>query len=106
MLTVPQIEAFRKTNPQLYETRKRLAGASSGPKQGSGLDDQITDTTNFAGSPLHPHSLRTGSIRRNRAFCQHRILRRRTEAEITHQPECASRVMYHVAHARSACILS
>ena len=31
MLTVPQIEALRKTNPQLYETLKRLAGASLGP---------------------------------------------------------------------------
>jgi hypothetical protein len=48
MLTVPQIEALRKTNPQLYETLKRLAGASLGPNQGWSLDDQITDGTNFA----------------------------------------------------------
>ena len=31
MLTIPQIEALRKTNPQLYEALKRLAGASLGP---------------------------------------------------------------------------
>ncbi|HXO87207.1 MAG TPA: hypothetical protein VN885_01070 [Candidatus Acidoferrales bacterium] len=48
MLTVPQIEALRKTNPQLQETLKRLAGASLGPKQGWSLDDQITDGTNLA----------------------------------------------------------
>jgi hypothetical protein len=48
MLTVPQIEALRKTNPQLYETLKRLAGASLGPNQGWSLDDQITDGANFA----------------------------------------------------------
>ncbi len=48
MLTVPQIEALRKTNPQLYETLKRLAGASLGPNQGWSLDDQITDGTNYA----------------------------------------------------------
>ncbi|HTZ74703.1 MAG TPA: Hint domain-containing protein [Candidatus Aquilonibacter sp.] len=48
MLTISQIEALRKTNPQLYETVKRLAGASLGPNQGWSLDDQITDGTNFA----------------------------------------------------------
>jgi hypothetical protein len=48
MLTISQIEALRKTNPQLYETMKRLAGASLGPNQGWSLDDQITDGTNFA----------------------------------------------------------
>ena len=48
MLTVPQIEALRKTNPQLYETLKRLAGASLGPNQGWSLDNQITDGENFA----------------------------------------------------------
>jgi hypothetical protein len=48
MLNVPQIEALRKTNPQLYETLKRLAGASLGPNQGWSLDDQITDGANFA----------------------------------------------------------
>src|ERR1700733_9280233 len=48
MLTVPQIEALRKTNPQLYETLKRLAGASLGPNQGWSLDDQITDGTEYA----------------------------------------------------------
>ncbi|MGA3294321.1 MAG: Hint domain-containing protein [Candidatus Acidiferrales bacterium] len=48
MLTVPQIEALRKTNPQLYEALTRLAGASLGPNQGWSLDDQITDGTNYA----------------------------------------------------------
>jgi hypothetical protein len=48
MLTITQIEALRKTNPQLYETMKRLAGASLGPNQGWSLDDQITDGTNYA----------------------------------------------------------
>jgi hypothetical protein len=48
MLTVPQIEALRQTNPQLYETLKRLASASLGPNQGWSLDNQITDGTNFA----------------------------------------------------------
>ncbi len=48
MLTIPQIEALRKTNPQLYETLKRLAGASLGPNQGWSLDSQITDGANFA----------------------------------------------------------
>jgi hypothetical protein len=47
MLNISQIEALRKTNPQLYETMKRLAGASLGPNQGWSLDDQITDGTNF-----------------------------------------------------------
>ena len=31
MLTIPQIEALRQTNPQLYETLNRLAAASLGP---------------------------------------------------------------------------
>ena len=48
MLNVPQIEALRRTNPQLYEALKRLAGASLGPNQGWSLDDQITDGDNFA----------------------------------------------------------
>lgn len=48
MLTISQIEALRKTNPQLYETAKRLAGASLGPNQGWSLDNQITDGANFA----------------------------------------------------------
>ncbi len=48
MLTIPQIEALRKTNPQLYEALKRLAGASLGPNQGWSLDNQITDGANFA----------------------------------------------------------
>jgi len=48
MLTVPQIEALRKANPQLYESLKRLAGASLGPNQGWSLDNQITDGTNYA----------------------------------------------------------
>src|SRR5208282_4812273 len=48
MLTVPQIEALRRTNPQLYEALKRLAGASLGPNQGWSIDDQITDGTNYA----------------------------------------------------------
>jgi hypothetical protein len=48
MLTIPQIEALRKTNPQLYETLKRLAGATLGPNQGWSLDSQITDGADFA----------------------------------------------------------
>ncbi len=48
MLTVPQIEALRQSNPQLYEALKRLANASLGPNQGWSLDDQITDGTDFA----------------------------------------------------------
>ena len=48
MLTIPQIEALRKTNPQLYETLKRLSGATLGPNQGWSLDNQITDGANFA----------------------------------------------------------
>jgi len=48
MLTVPQIEALRKTNPQLYEALRRLAGASLGPNQGWSLDHQVTDGTNYA----------------------------------------------------------
>ena len=48
MLTVPQIEALRSTNPQLYEALKRLANASLGPNQGWNLDQQVTDGTDFA----------------------------------------------------------
>jgi len=48
MLTVPQIEALRKTNPQLYESLKRLAGASLGPNQGWDLDNQISDGADYA----------------------------------------------------------
>jgi hypothetical protein len=48
MLTIQQIEALRRTNPQLYEALKRLAGASLGPNQGWSLDNQITDGENFA----------------------------------------------------------
>jgi len=48
MLNVPQIEALRQTNPQLYESLKRLAGASLGPNQGWSLDDQVTDGSNYS----------------------------------------------------------
>jgi hypothetical protein len=48
VLSIQQIEALRKTNPQLYEALKRLGGASLGPNQGWSLDNQITDGTNFA----------------------------------------------------------
>jgi len=48
LLSIQQIEALRKTNPQLYEALKRLGGASLGPNQGWSLDNQITDGTNFA----------------------------------------------------------
>jgi hypothetical protein len=48
MLTVPQIESLRRSNPQLYEAMKRLADASLGPNQGWSLDDQITDGSNYA----------------------------------------------------------
>ena len=48
MLTIPQIEALRRTNPQLYEALKRLANASLGPNQGWSLDDQVTDGADFA----------------------------------------------------------
>ncbi|MGH9682172.1 MAG: Hint domain-containing protein [Candidatus Acidiferrales bacterium] len=48
MLNVPQIEALRRTNPQLYEALKRLSEASLGPNQGWSLDNQITDGANFA----------------------------------------------------------
>lgn len=48
MLTVPQIEALRKTNPQLYEALKRVAGAALGPNQGWSIDNQITDGSNYA----------------------------------------------------------
>ena len=50
MLIIPQIEALRKTKPQLYEALKRPAGASLGPNQGWSLDSQITDGTSCAGS--------------------------------------------------------
>lgn len=48
MLTIPQIEALREGNPQLYEALKGLAKASLGPNQGWSLDNQITDGTNYA----------------------------------------------------------
>jgi hypothetical protein len=48
MLNIQQIEALRRTNPQLYETLKRLAGATLGPNQGWSIDNQITDGTNYA----------------------------------------------------------
>src|ERR1700690_1860696 len=48
MLSVPQIESLRRTNPQLYEALKRLAEASLGPNQGWSIDDQITDGSLFA----------------------------------------------------------
>src|SRR6202044_2522753 len=48
MLTIPQIESLRRTNPQLYEAMQRLAAASLGPNQGWSIDSQITDGTNFA----------------------------------------------------------
>jgi hypothetical protein len=48
MLTVPQIEALRETNPQLYEAMKRLANASLGPNQGWSLDNQVTDGADYA----------------------------------------------------------
>lgn len=48
MLNIPQIEALRRSNPQLYEALKRLSEASLGPNQGWSLDNQITDGTNFA----------------------------------------------------------
>ena len=48
MLTVPQIEALRSSNPQLYEALKRLANASLGPNQGWSLDHQVTDGADFA----------------------------------------------------------
>ncbi len=48
MLTVPQMEALRNANPQLYEALRRIAGASLGPNQGWSLDDQIVDGTDYA----------------------------------------------------------
>jgi hypothetical protein len=60
MLTIPQIEALRRTNPQRYEALKRLANASLGPNQGWSLDDQITDGTNFA--RVASAALTTGKI--------------------------------------------
>jgi hypothetical protein len=48
MLNIPQIEALRQTNPQLYEALNRLATASLGPNQGWSIDNQITDGTDYA----------------------------------------------------------
>src|SRR6202050_3522874 len=48
MLNISQIEALRRTNPQLYEAMQRLAAASLGPNQGWSIDSQITDGANFA----------------------------------------------------------
>ncbi|MGH9734657.1 MAG: Hint domain-containing protein [Candidatus Acidiferrales bacterium] len=48
MLNIPQIEALRRSNPQLYEALKRLSDASLGPNQGWSLDDQITDGADYA----------------------------------------------------------
>src|SRR5271156_1407192 len=48
MLNVPQIEALRQTNPQLYEALKRIANASLGPNQGWNLDEQVTDGVQYA----------------------------------------------------------
>ncbi|HUJ33264.1 MAG TPA: Hint domain-containing protein [Candidatus Acidoferrum sp.] len=48
MLNIPQIEALRRSNPQLYEALRRLSEASLGPNQGWSIDDQITDGTEFA----------------------------------------------------------
>jgi len=48
MLTVPQIEAIRRTNPQLYEALKRLANASLGPNEGWNLDEQVSDGSTYA----------------------------------------------------------
>ena len=48
MLTIPQIEALRRSNPQLYEALKRLSDASLGPNQGWSLDNQITDGADYA----------------------------------------------------------
>lgn len=60
MLTVPQIEALRRTNPQLYEALKRLADASLGPNQGWNLDNQILDGANFA--RVNAQALTAGKI--------------------------------------------
>ncbi len=48
MLSIQQIEALRRANPQLYEALRRLAGASLGPNQGWSLDHQVDDGVNFA----------------------------------------------------------
>ena len=48
MLNIPQIEALRRSNPQLYEALKRLSEASLGPNQGWSLDNQITDGADYA----------------------------------------------------------
>ena len=48
MLNIPQIEALRRSNPQLYEALKRLSEGSLGPNQGWSLDNQITDGADYA----------------------------------------------------------
>ncbi|HEY0701169.1 MAG TPA: hypothetical protein VGD60_00230 [Candidatus Acidoferrales bacterium] len=48
MQNIPQIEALRQTNPQLYEALNRLASASLGPNQGWSIDNQITDGADYA----------------------------------------------------------
>jgi hypothetical protein len=48
MLTVPEIESLRRSNPQLYEAMKRVADAALGPNQGWSLDNQITDGSTYA----------------------------------------------------------
>jgi hypothetical protein len=48
MLNVPQIEALRTSNPQLYEALKRIANVALGPNQGWSLDEQVTDGVNYA----------------------------------------------------------
>jgi hypothetical protein len=48
MLNIQQIESLRRTNPQLYEALRRIAGASLGPNQGWSLDNQITDGADYA----------------------------------------------------------
>jgi hypothetical protein len=48
MLNIPQIEALRQTNPQLYEALNRLATASLGPNQGWSIDNQVTDGADYA----------------------------------------------------------
>jgi hypothetical protein len=60
MLTIPQIEALRRSNPHLYEAMKRLAEASLGPNQGWNLDNQVTDGTNFG--RVVTEALTTGKI--------------------------------------------
>jgi hypothetical protein len=48
MLNIPQIEALRRVNPQLYEALRRVAEAALGPNQGWSIDHQIADGANFA----------------------------------------------------------